>query len=30
MGINSQQRLIDLVDREEQPPVREERDTRDA
>lgn len=30
MGINSQQRLIDLVDREEQPPAREERDTRDA
>ena len=30
MGINSQQRLIDLVDREEQPSAREERDTRDA
>lgn len=30
MGINSQQRLIDLVDREEQPPAQEERDTRDA
>ncbi|WP_297152446.1 LuxR C-terminal-related transcriptional regulator [uncultured Ellagibacter sp.] len=30
MGINSQQRLIDLVDREEQPPAREERDIRDA
>ena len=30
MGINSQQRLIDLVDREEQLPAREERDTRDA
>ena len=30
MGINSQQRLIDLVDREEQPPAREERDTCDT
>ena len=30
MGINSQQRLIDLVDREEQPPAREERDARDS
>ena len=30
MGTNSQQRLIDLVDREEQPPAREERDTCDT
>lgn len=30
MEINSQQRLIDLVDREEQPPTREERAARNA